>query len=31
MGTAENLMFVVGATQASELQNIRKIIPDNFI
>ena len=30
-GTAENLMFVVGATQASELQNIRKIIPDNFI
>jgi len=30
-GTAENLMFVVGATQASELQNIRKIIPHNFI
>jgi orotidine-5'-phosphate decarboxylase len=24
-------MFVVGATQASELQNIRTIIPDNFI
>lgn len=30
-GTPENLMFVVGATQASELSNIRKIIPDNFI
>ncbi len=30
-GTPENLMFVVGATQASELQNIRTIIPDNFI
>ncbi len=30
-GTAENLMFVVGATQASELLNIRKIIPHNFI
>lgn len=30
-GSPENLMFVVGATQASELQNIRTIIPDNFI
>jgi orotidine-5'-phosphate decarboxylase len=30
-GTPENLMFVVGATQASELSNIRRIIPDNFI
>jgi orotidine-5'-phosphate decarboxylase len=30
-GTKENLMFVVGATQASELENIRKIIPDNFL
>jgi len=30
-GTPENLMFVVGATQASELENIRTIIPDNFI
>ena len=30
-GTKDNLMFVVGATQASELQNIRKIIPENFI
>lgn len=30
-GTAENLMFVVGATQAKELENIRTIIPDNFL
>ncbi|CAN5798859.1 orotidine-5'-phosphate decarboxylase [soil metagenome] len=30
-GTPENLMFVVGATQASELSNIRKIIPDHFL
>ena len=30
-GTADNLMFVTGATQASELENIRKIIPDNFL
>jgi orotidine-5'-phosphate decarboxylase len=30
-GTPDNLMFVVGATQASELENIRKIIPNNFL
>jgi orotidine-5'-phosphate decarboxylase len=30
-GTPGNLMFVVGATQAIELQNIRKIIPNNFL
>ena len=30
-GTKENLMFVVGATKASELTSIRKIIPDNFL
>lgn len=30
-GTPDNLMFVVGATQASELKNIRTIIPDNFL
>jgi len=30
-GTPENLMFVVGATQASALENIRKIIPHNFL
>jgi orotidine-5'-phosphate decarboxylase len=29
--TPENLMFVVGATQAKELENIRKIIPENFL
>ncbi len=30
-GTPENLMFVVGATQATQLENIRKIIPENFL
>jgi len=30
-GTPENLMFVVGATQAEELKNIRQIVPDNFL
>src|SRR3954453_22351426 len=30
-GTSENLMFVIGATQAKELKSIRKIIPDNFL
>lgn len=30
-GTPENLMFVVGATQASEFTNIRKIIPEHFL
>ena len=30
-GTTNNLMYVVGATQASELSNIRKIIPDHFL
>ncbi|HEX5153687.1 MAG TPA: orotidine-5'-phosphate decarboxylase [Parafilimonas sp.] len=29
--TPENLMFVVGATRAKELENIRKIVPDNFL
>lgn len=29
--TPENLMFVVGATQTKELENIRKIIPGNFL
>jgi orotidine-5'-phosphate decarboxylase len=27
----DNLMFVVGATQSKELENIRKIIPSNFL
>ena len=30
-GTPENLMFVVGATKASDLEDIRKIIPDHFL
>jgi orotidine-5'-phosphate decarboxylase len=30
-GTKDNLMFVVGATKAIDLENIRKIIPDNFL
>jgi len=30
-GTDENLMFVVGATKASDLEEIRKIIPSHFL
>ena len=30
-GTDENLMFVVGATKATDLAEIRKIIPDHFL
>ncbi len=30
-GNTNNLMFVTGATQANELANIRKIIPDHFL
>ncbi len=30
-GSPQNLMFVTGATQATELINIRTIIPDNFL
>ncbi|MBS1921046.1 MAG: orotidine-5'-phosphate decarboxylase [Bacteroidetes bacterium] len=30
-GTTENLMFVIGATQADEFRNIRKIIPEHFL
>jgi orotidine-5'-phosphate decarboxylase len=29
-GTPDNLMFVVGATQANEFANIRKLTPDHF-
>jgi len=29
-GTPDNLMFVIGATQADEFVNIRKICPDHF-
>ena len=30
-GSPENLMFVIGATQAEEFINIRSIIPDHFL
>jgi orotidine-5'-phosphate decarboxylase len=30
-GTPNNLMFVVGATQAKELASIRKIVPEHFL
>ena len=30
-GTAENMMYVVGATKAEELADIRKIIPHHFL
>ena len=30
-GNTNNLMFVIGATKASDLQDIRKIIPDHFL
>jgi orotidine-5'-phosphate decarboxylase len=30
-GNPNNLMFVTGATQARELENIRKIIPEHFL
>jgi orotidine-5'-phosphate decarboxylase len=30
-GNTENLMFVVGATKATEFENIRSIIPDHFL
>jgi orotidine-5'-phosphate decarboxylase len=30
-GNKDNLMFVVGATQAAEFERIRNIVPDNFL
>jgi orotidine-5'-phosphate decarboxylase len=30
-GTEDNLMYVVGATKARELENIRKIVPKHFL
>jgi orotidine-5'-phosphate decarboxylase len=30
-GRTDNLMFVVGATKATDLEEIRKIIPDHFL
>ncbi len=29
-GNTDNLMFVIGATQANEFTNIRKLVPDHF-
>ena len=30
-GTAENMMYVVGATKAEKLKRIREIVPDHFL
>jgi orotidine-5'-phosphate decarboxylase len=30
-GSPDNMMYVVGATQATQLETIRKIIPDHFL
>jgi orotidine-5'-phosphate decarboxylase len=30
-GTADNMMYVVGATKAEMLESIRKIVPDHFL
>lgn len=30
-GSSENTMYVVGATQAAELKNVRKIVPNHFL
>ncbi|MEO6720024.1 MAG: orotidine-5'-phosphate decarboxylase [Ferruginibacter sp.] len=30
-GTPDNLMFVIGATKAADLVDVRKIIPDHFL
>lgn len=30
-GTTENMMYVVGATKAEKLEEIRKIVPDHFL
>jgi orotidine-5'-phosphate decarboxylase len=30
-GTHEQLMYVVGATQSSELENVRRLAPDHFL
>ncbi len=30
-GTAENMMYVVGATKADRLMQVRKIVPDHFL
>lgn len=30
-GTNENMMYVIGATQAKEFENVRKYVPDHFL
>ena len=30
-GTTENMMYVVGATKAEKLKEIREIVPDHFL
>lgn len=30
-GSADNMMYVVGATRAQELEKVRAIVPDNFL
>jgi orotidine-5'-phosphate decarboxylase len=30
-GTSENMMYVVGATKAEKLKEIRQIVPDHFL
>jgi orotidine-5'-phosphate decarboxylase len=30
-GTVNNMMFVIGATKATEMKDIRKIIPEHFL
>jgi orotidine-5'-phosphate decarboxylase len=30
-GTPDNLMFVVGATQAAQMQDVRRFVPNNFL
>ncbi len=30
-GTTDNMMYVVGATKASELENVRRLVPDHFL
>jgi orotidine-5'-phosphate decarboxylase len=30
-GTADNMMYVVGATQAQKLEEIRELVPDHFL
>jgi orotidine-5'-phosphate decarboxylase len=30
-GTPDNLMFVIGATQAAQMKDVRRFVPDNFL